>query len=419
MRRFCLCLVILAVMAASPAVAQVSPDDGYGAGGTATVAVQCAAGTVRGMTPQHGYDGRSFFVQECAAGYVRLVGLGNSGEIDSGFGTNGRVTVKVPESCRDGMMHLRPGQDGSLYLILEDQVANVAAPGSVDLHLCLTRITSTGKLVGTFGGGSPVRRLDRAGGGINSFVGAEIDSGGRLVVFTARTPGAGAVPTSFVNRYRLDGKPDGTFDGDGQRSYSTAGQRGTIWGGVVGTRPVVAIGTSYGTLLVRFTSAGNLDRTFAGDGTRSLRSKDVGSARTGQGQVALDAHGRVTVLLVVTGGDGGSGWYDLLRFSSSGVADPGFRDSTARVQAPSGEAIQFADLQLSTGRTVVNWQGENDFFTTGYNGDGTRWQALGPSGTTTEVALPRFARDRAQFYTYAYLGEEHITSVEISRGLVQ
>src|SRR5689334_25151513 len=87
-----LLVVALAPLAAN---ASISPDNSYGTGGTATIPVQCTQ-TERFAATAPGRDGRLYAIQECAGGYFRVINVGNDGKLLTSWGTNGHLTVKVP-----------------------------------------------------------------------------------------------------------------------------------------------------------------------------------------------------------------------------------------------------------------------------------------------------------------------------------
>jgi hypothetical protein len=103
-----LALALAVALVPLAAEATVAPDTGYGDAGTATVPIECAPGTVRGVTTKVAINNRFYVLQECAGGYHRLIALGDDGEIDTDYGYNGRLTIKFPTTCIGASTFLAP-----------------------------------------------------------------------------------------------------------------------------------------------------------------------------------------------------------------------------------------------------------------------------------------------------------------------
>ena len=101
----------------------------------------------------------------------------------------------------------------------------------------------------------------------------------------------------FVSRLDSDGRMDRKFAGDGRRVISTGGRK-YVWTGLAidaSGRPVVVSQTTDRVLVVRLTVRGRMDRSFAGDGRRTL---DSGLTDDGffDPEVVVDSQGRVVVV---------------------------------------------------------------------------------------------------------------------------
>lgn len=430
-RRLTLFVGIVAVlMVPLMANAAVKPDSGYGSGGSTVVRADCGPRTALGGMSQVGYGGRVFVLDECAGGPFRLVAVGSSGQVDPHYGVGGTAELDVPQNCRGTNAFLRPARDGSVYLVFVRNALHSADPDLLDAYLCIAHVTPAGTVVPSFGGTSPYRHLNRLGGGVNNFVGAAQDSYGRLVVFTTRDrhDNDWRRAAVFINRYTTSGQPDATFSGNGQRYFR---QRGHLSGASVGVyraKPVIAIAeygatstsSSVGTAFVRFTASGRLDKTFSDDGVRIVRAEDVGQARLGQ--AALDSRGRLVFTEVRTSVGGGSGWCDLFRLTRAGKTDRPFSAATARLHGPTGSRVFYGFLQISGPHYVVTWQldtrGKVRDRTTGLNADGSGWSAFGTFVNAPTVASPAFAPDRPAFYRVARTGPD-LVDLRIDRFLVQ
>lgn len=422
-------LVLSTVLVPAAATATISPDIPYGDGGTASVVTDCAPGTLQGATPKAGYGGRMFVLEQCGSGYHRIFAVGDDGEPVSGYGTGGRVTVKVPSVCLGEQAELVPAKDGSVYGLFWGLSAPAGSEVVTDLHVCAVRVGPTGKLATQYGGNGPVRRLDRPSDEFQRLDGGAVDSKGRLLVFTQRMTGIWQHSAAFINRFALNGRPDISFSQDGQRAYTYRYHETLQWGGVIGDKPVIAIrarstsddAAPLGIAFVRFGERGDLDGTFSGDGKVFYSRSAMGGAHTGGGRILVDEHQRIVFVVQQGSPDGTAMWLDLRRIGPSGVDDARFREATRRVDSPGVTRIPDPRLQLTAGRYAVSWEfepaGDDRFRTTGYNGNGTRWTALGANGTTSTL-VQQFAPDLAKFYEFAYFSGEGPDQVQITRRTV-
>ena len=431
LRRLTLLAALLAALIAAPltATASIVPDDSYGDAGQAAVVSDCSGNTLQRLNSYVGYAGRVWVLERCGSGYHRVIAVDNDGEIDTGFGTAGRITVKIPTACLKEEPQLVLGKDGSAYLLAWGLSSHDDYQVQTDMHLCITRITTTGKLAPLYGGSSPVRRLDRVGQDFHTLVGGAVDDSGRLVVFSQRDTSIWERRAAFINRYTVAGKPDRTFSGDGQRAYTQPMQERFEWGGVIDNRPVIAISSHYsgfdgplGTAFVRFSSGGGMDSTFSSDGKVYVKSTDIAGGHTGAGRIVVDNQKRITYIVQSRQPYEGSKWLDLRRIGPTGANDAAFANATAKILAPYKTTLPEPRLKLSTSHYIVNWEidppGNDGSYTTGFNANGTRWTALGSNGTVNG-ALPPFAPDRSAVYFISYYGSEGPDEVHINRSLVQ
>jgi hypothetical protein len=420
---------VVAVVAPLAASASIGPDNSYGTLGGTSVTSDCSGTTLKLLRTAVGYDGRVFVLEECASGYHRVFAVGNTGDIDSSYGVGGHATFQVPSGCRGEEPVLVPAKNGAFYALF----SRLSAPSGSDyvsnLRVCIVRLTAGGTVV-QFGGSSAVRHLDRLGKDLSLLTGGAVDDHGRLLVFTHRISSIWQDTAAFVNRYTLTGAPDRTFSADGQRAYTQPYQDQLQWGGVVGDKPVLAI-RSYaagyapapmGTALVRFDAAGNLDKTFSGDGKLYVRSADIGGARLVGGGIVVDDHKRITYVAQQGTPDHDALWMDLRRIGPTGADDAAFNAATTKVRGPANTHIPEPRLSVSAGKYILQWQfdpGSDPYRTTAFNGTGTRWTALGTNGTTKH-AIDRFLPDRAAFYEISYRSSEDAPEqVELWRRLVQ
>jgi uncharacterized delta-60 repeat protein len=187
-------------------------------------------------------------------------------------------------------------------------------------RVCVSRLTPSGTLDGSFGTGGHVVIPDE--GIVPSDVAVAPD--GRIVVVT----------NGPVYRFEPDGDLDPTFDGDG-RAEATASASG------VAIQPDgrILIASDWRTAVVRLTTAGALDTTFAGDGVAQQDFPDDEDRAT-----AVALHGDKIVLsaAVQDPDDVFLRRFGAVRFHADGSPDASFGDA-GRAAAP-----------------VAGWGGAND-----------------------------------------------------------
>lgn len=411
------------------AFAAVTRDPGYGQNGTAGIAVECAPGTFQGMVSQVAYGGRIFLFQQCAHGFNRLIAVGDDGKVDTTYGTAGHVSIKFPSPCFGGRLMMVPTKSGSLFIVSEG--GYVGYEQTTELHVCSVRLSPDGTLSPTYGGTTPFRQLDRVSQGSNYLVDAAVDSLGRLVLFSARDASDWQHTAEFINRYATNGKPDVSFSQDGERAYVQAFAAGMPWGGVVGTKPVIAIyvaashsGNLTGTQFVRFDDRGDLDGTFSHDGSRYVTLANLDGARVSWGAIAVDNRERIVFCSSRWSSYGAR--TDVFRLTRTGSMDTSFNAGTAPMVTPSGYDAVVQSLSVTNGHYVVDWSaypksGGERYRATGFSdSDGSRWSALGVQGSAN-LDEPQVAPDAAQFYLTEdfYSGGSNITAIFVTREIVE
>lgn len=409
-------LLVAAAFAPVAAHATVTPDNNYGTGGTATVPIECKPGTVKNVTSVVRDDGKVYVVAQCAAGWHRVIALNSDGTIDDAWGLHGRLNVVVPTECA-GRVELHPsapGSDDSVYMA----TARTATNG--DLHVCLMRITRSGKLWWNSGPYGGVRHLDRTGG-YNTFAGLAVEPN-FIYAFTARQAGDGLPSAAFVNRYEsYTGRPYTALGSYVQRAFHQPYQVGLRWGGVFGRRVVMAISVNNGhglsgTQFVRFEYDGKLNKDFGGDGTVFVSDNSIGGAKISPDQIAMDANGRIVLAGLHDSPGDGNHWVDLFRMKRNGAQDTAFNGATEPITTLPGNHFTRVGLQVTPGHYAVGWDAGIGARTTGYDGTGARWTALGPNGTAN-VNGDLWAPDATTFYDFTNLGHP-VTSVTVTRSTV-
>jgi uncharacterized delta-60 repeat protein len=294
-------------------------DTTFGTGGTAPIASFVPGGFVRQS------DG-AYVVAGTAGGGASVKRFSALGVLDTTFGTNGTLTITADGGARD-VAALTSG-----FLVY-------AVHGGV---VVLTRITAAGALDTTWA----------TGGSETTAVAPPSSSGGQLLVqpadqkpvFTGVVSGAGG-----IFRRNADGTNDTTFGSSGAATISNDVPYALAFAGtsflVAGTR-----GTQDSAVLVKRTSTGAADATFAGgavlvgmSGVTSL----VGRA------IAVDGSGRV-LLAGSTASEGGPAF--VARTTAAGVLDTTFGTAgVARLDAQGGATVAtFRALGVDgTGRVLA------------------------------------------------------------------
>lgn len=182
--------------------------------------------------------------------------LNANGSLDTSFDTDGRVTI--PSFISTGL-ELQP--DGKMVLGGFTPTSDTA----------VVRVNTNGSLDTTFDTDGIVTTNVELGDGAQEI---KIQSDGKIVV--AGNAG-NSVTKSFVARYNTNGSLDTTFSGDGiaLNDFSAAGEptRGMTIDPISGTITTIGDNFSPNTMLAaRYTSAGNLDASFSGDGILEIAS---------------------------------------------------------------------------------------------------------------------------------------------------
>ncbi len=261
-------------------------------------------------------------------------------------------------------------------------------PGTTSRARAVTT-TSDGKvlLAGEVGVDGLVARF--SGGGFDPTFGASgrttvgVTGNGRYDAVAATTGGGAVVggrrvnggsTDSIVARLKSNGKLDSTFAGNGKLTFDAGGVDGVSAVAVQPDGGVIAAGTAGGGgFVARYTAAGTLDPSWAGDGRRDGLPLDI----TG---LALRADGSVFVVGATTAS---SPDWRILRLASDGSTDSGFGGSTG-VTLDLGGADRATAVTNGPGGTVVvagsghGPAGHGQTVVRRFSGDGTEDPAFTP-----------------------------------------
>ena len=297
------------------------------------------------------------------------------GGLDPTFDLDGRATTQL--SGNNDVAHgvaLQP--DGKIVLAGAGGTHSFAA----------ARYLPDGKLDTTFSGDGVVATPIGPVGDIAKGVAVQADE--KLVV--AGETNNGTDIDFAVVRYLPDGSLDAAFSGDGIQTTGIGpfGDRAEA----MALQPdgkILVVGTSFAAegfnqfALVRYTTAGDLDAAFGGDGIVTTRI----TAKTGD-----ESHARAVVLqpdgrIVVAGDCFVAGSLDLClaRYESDGDLDPTFsRDGTLSIPIPaiaSGVALQPDGKIIVSASQLVG--AAEDFLVVRLEDDGVLDETFGGDGTVT------------------------------------
>lgn len=327
-------MVVLALLGFSPAGALAAPGDldpSFGTGGT--VSTNIGPGT------------------EDYAGDVAIDSDGNvvvAGSSETGPETASAAVARYTPSGAldptfgggDGIVtfHFGSGESDYVRAVAIDSSNRITLAGFSGFDYAVARLTASGQLDPTFGGGDGT--VITHVGGIDRSNAVIIDGSGRIVL--------GGEDFTLL-RYTASGTLDPSFGGDGIVQTTFEG------GQVNGLRElsldthgrIIAAGGSGDLALARYLENGTLDKTFSGDGrvVTTLDGEDYASG------AALDSHNRI----VIAGSSFSCVPYCrfLVRYTPSGKLDSTFGGDGV-VMGPSNTlaeslAIDGSDRPLITG----------------------------------------------------------------------
>ncbi len=256
------------------------------------------------------------------------------GDLDTSFGTGGVALVEQNQGSMDNVSAVVQQPDGKLLV-----AGRIRLNGHSDLDMLVMRLTSTGELDASFGGGDGIVTIDFSGA-LDSARGVSVLPDGKIIV-----GGASFVPGSSGNfaAARLDenGVLDATF-GNGGMVVVDAGVSVNATQMLVQSdaRIVLAGETNEDPsafIFTRLDGGGELDPTFGGDGivqvpfatpVREMRAliEKAGGVLIAAGSVIVgetpDVDDNVVVVQLASDGALDTG------FATDGIAEIDYRVST-------------------------------------------------------------------------------------------
>ncbi len=315
-----------------------------------------------------------------------LIQLNADGTPDTSFGTDGLVLQSVSLVVANA--------EDMAYDVQEDAQGNILVCGSsYDANYIrrpvVVRFTSSGVLDTTFGtdgvASIPVNAV-----GSSSFQGLAVQPDGKIVA-TGYFGQTELWWLLLLVRFNADGTLDNTFSEDGivKHNYGNVDDQGqdlelTADGSIVVAGRTVTVTYNYSSLLMKFTSAGEVDASF---GTAGAVVEDLDDFDYAW-DMALEADGRI--IMAGTSGDGPPNGFDLAvwKYLPDGTPDNTFGDNGLAMHViPDYYTMIYAlDVQADgkiliggQARTTVN---QNYFFTARLQNDlpnGISVQAVGDS----------------------------------------
>jgi len=274
----CLCVAVGLVAAPTANAAPGDLDPTFGSGGRVGLLTSEEEVLVKGVAVQA--DSKVVLAggQDPGEGPTNtiVVRLLANGELDPGFGQNGKVTLTISGGSEARAVAVQP--DGKIV------VAGDAKPGST-YDFMIARLNADGSPDGSFGGGDGIQVVP-IGSEFDEAEAVAIGPSGHILA-TGRTALAGSKVGAGVAVLKENGEPDPAFTGTGTLVVKTAsGEQDQ--GVAIAERPDGRIlvgdntgaGAGNGFTLVQLTAAGLPDPEFGGgDGVVVTPIEGAGSAK--------------------------------------------------------------------------------------------------------------------------------------------
>jgi uncharacterized delta-60 repeat protein len=362
-------------------------DLSFGMGGKVTTDVKIAVDTGQSVTLQS--DGKivvaGFAVNPDATFDFALVRYNSDGNLDTSFGTGGKVTTDF-STFSDYGRSVTLQSDGKIVVA-----------GSTINDFAVARYNSNGSLDTSFGTGGKV--TTDINGGFDTGYSVSLQSDGKIVV-AGSTNFSGASSSDFaLVRYNNNGSLDTSFGTGGKVTTDINGgfdfglssvlqSDGKIVVTGQGSNPGIPIPGSFSTnddfALVRYNSNGSLDTSF---GTGGKVTTDIVKGNSEQGlSAALQSDGKI----VVSGYTASPSYtldFALVRYNSNGSLDTSFGTGGKVTTDFNGNSDYGYSVALqSDGKIVVAGANANiggDFAIARYNSNGSLDTSFGTGGKVT------------------------------------
>jgi len=338
-------------------------------------------------------DGKVIVVGRTAAATTdfAVVRYNRDGDLDTGFGTGGKVTTPINAASDEAYAVALQG-DGK---ILVAGTTEVSASG---YDFALVRYNADGSLDTGFGTGGKVTTA--FGNGPDKAYAIAVQPDGKIVIGGEATFTATGYDFALA-RYNADGSLDTGFGTGGKVTTSLKADTGrdvvfSLAQQTVGGQPrIVAVGGDGDFLLARYTSAGALDTGFGTGGkVVGLFGSVIGSARAS----ALTADGKLVVA-----GDANDG-FALVRLTEAGALDTSFGTAGKVItQVNEGNsdvatalAVQSDGKLVVGGWTYTGGSSSGDFAVLRFEATGAPDTTFGSGGTVTTPVASGTKSDQAK-----------------------
>ncbi len=258
---------------------------------------------------------------------IGIVRYTTNGALDKTFNLTGKKTIDIAGNFDQGL-GLAISPEGGKIIV----VGQTCSGGGAECDLVIGRLTSKGVLDTTFNT-SGIRVDDFGGGDNGSFGAVAIQEDGKIVVGGYMYNTTTSNYDFAIHRYTTTGKLDKTFNGTGKKSVPiSAGRNDAINGlAIQDDGRIVAVGQSCDSntencnvAMVRLTSTGALDTSFntTGKVVTNLGGDDFGY------DVAIQSDGKI----VVAGKKGAADTnFVVLRYTTAGKLDTTFAGTGKKV----------------------------------------------------------------------------------------
>lgn len=304
----------------------------------------------------------------------------SDGRLDPSFSGDGMVQIGFGDVSA-GAHSVAVAPNGKI--VVAGQTGDADTNGEA---FAVARLEADGDLDPTFSGdGKVVTDL----GAFNNFArGVEVQSDGKVVVVGTNLTDD-VHPEMTLLRYTSTGILDATFAGDGRQTVAVADRSYGQGLALAANGSIIAVGMDLANvpsefLVARVTSAGNLDPTFSADGLTTVGFGGLGNHAV---QVALPGDGSIIVLGEMLAAQ--ENYFALARLSTAGTLDATF----------SGDGkltTQFGGLSSSPHGVAIEEDG--------------KILAAGTAGTgfAQTVAVARYASNGTPDITFGTLGQRTV-----------
>ncbi len=347
--------------------------------------------------------------------------LNADGSLDTSFGTNGKKIISFDLGGRDADDHLSLDQDIATCVALQSDgkivVGGYAQRGLGNFDFAVVRLNTDGALDTTFSSdGKAIVAFDYGGAGDDRATGVAIQSDGKIVLVGYCQKAQLGDNDIALARLKTDGSLDTSFTGDGRKfiGFNNNGA-GDDRGAAVTIQPdgrivVVGYAQASGTgnddfAIARVTTNGTLDRSFSGDGKKTVAFNLGGTGNDRATSVALQSDGGIVVAGSASSVDG-DGDFAIARIKKNGSLDKTFSGDGMKTipfnlgasleDQATGVAIQSDGSIVLSGLAQISATGDFDFaaarltsvgeLDTNFSTDGKKSIAFNMGGSDNDVA---------------------------------